>query len=64
LIVARDTLTGWPNGPACARPASCRTSRPPLPGGQASVGRLADQLVAEQGHPVRALGPPLFFLGS
>jgi hypothetical protein len=27
-IVARDTTTGWPNGPGCACPASSRTSRP------------------------------------
>jgi hypothetical protein len=37
---------------------------PPLPGRQAGIGGLADQLVTKQGHPVRTLGPPLFFLGA
>jgi hypothetical protein len=36
----------------------------PLPGGQAAVGGLADQLITEQGHPVRALGPPLLFFSA
>ena len=46
--VSRDTRTGRPNGSVCSRAAIARTSRPRCLRRQRRVGRLPDQLVAEQ----------------